>query len=81
MFVCDKRDRAITYMLCRDKPVNRPLVEWGIREREKPPFPSLSLLFFSPDREPVHRLCRDLHSALMFSGFYKKICLKESDSW
>ena len=40
MFVCDKRDRAITYMLCRD-----------------------------------------LHSALMFSGFYKKICLKESDGW
>ena len=38
MFVCDKRDRAITCMLCRD-----------------------------------------LHSALMFSGFYKKICLKESD--
>ena len=38
MFVCDKRDRAITYMLCR-------------------------------------------HSALMFSGFYKKICLKESDGW
>ena len=40
MFVCDKRDRAISYMLCRD-----------------------------------------LHSALMFSGFYKKICLKESDGW
>ena len=40
MFVCDKRDRAITCMLCRD-----------------------------------------LHSALMFSGFYKKICLKESDGW
>ena len=35
MFVCDKRDRAITCMLCRV-----------------------------------------LHSALMFSGFYKKICLK-----
>ena len=29
----------------------RPLVEWGTREREK-----LSLLFFSPNREPVHRL-------------------------
>ena len=40
MFVCDKRDRAITCMLCRD-----------------------------------------LHSALMFSVFYKKICLKESDGW
>ena len=40
MFVCDKRDRAITCMLCRD-----------------------------------------LHSALIFSGFYKKICLKESDGW
>ena len=38
MFVCDKCNRAITCMLCRD-----------------------------------------LHSALMFSGFYKKICLKESD--
>ena len=35
--------------------MNRPLVERGIRERD-PPFPSLSLLFFSPDREPVHRL-------------------------
>ena len=40
MFVCDKRDRAITCMLRRD-----------------------------------------LHSALMSSGFYKKICLKESDVW
>ena len=40
MFVCDKRDRAITCMLC----------------------------------------C-DLHLALMFSCFYKKICLKESDVW
>ena len=40
MFVRDKRDRAITYMLCRD-----------------------------------------LHSALMSSGFYKKTCLKESDVW
>ena len=40
MFVCDKRDRAITCMLCRD-----------------------------------------LHLGLMFSGFYKKICLKESDVW
>ena len=40
MFVCDKRDRAITCMLCRDLP-----------------------------------------SALMFSVFYKKICLKESDGW
>ena len=40
MFVCDKRDRAITCMLCRD-----------------------------------------LHLALMFSCFYEKICLKESDVW
>ena len=40
MFVCDKLDRAITCMLCRD-----------------------------------------LHLALMFSCFYKKICLKESDVW
>ena len=40
MFVRDKRDRAITCMLCRD-----------------------------------------LHSALMSSGFYKKTCLKESDVW
>ena len=40
MFVCDKLDRAITCMLCRD-----------------------------------------LHVALMFSCFYKKICLKESDVW
>ena len=40
MFVCDKRDRAITCMLCRD-----------------------------------------LHLALMFSYFYKKICLKERDVW
>ena len=30
------------------KPVNRPLVERGTRERGK--------LFFSPNREPVHRL-------------------------
>ena len=40
MFVCDKLDRAITCMLCRD-----------------------------------------LHLALMFSCFYKKICLKESGVW
>ena len=40
MLVCDKRDRAITGMLCRD-----------------------------------------LHSALIFSGFYKKICLKDGDGW
>ena len=40
MFVCDKRDRAITCMLCRD-----------------------------------------LHLALLFSCFYKKICLKESEVW
>ena len=40
MFVCDKLDRAITCMLCRD-----------------------------------------LHLALMFSCFYKKICLKESEVW
>ena len=40
MFVCDKLDRAITCMLCRD-----------------------------------------LHLALMFSCFYKKICLKESDQF
>ena len=40
MFVCDKSDRAITCMLCRD-----------------------------------------LHLGLMFCGFYKKICLKESDVW
>ena len=40
MFVHDKRDRAITCMLCRD-----------------------------------------LHLGLMFCGFYKKICLKESDVW
>ena len=40
MFVCDKRDRAITCILCRD-----------------------------------------LHLALMFSCFYKKICLKESENW
>ena len=40
MSVCDKRDRAISCMLCRD-----------------------------------------LHLALMFSCFYKKICLKESDVW
>ena len=40
MFVCDKRDRVITCMLCRD-----------------------------------------LHLALMFSFFYKKICLKERDVW
>ena len=40
MFVCDKLDRAITCMLCRD-----------------------------------------LHLGLMFCGFYKKICLKESDVW
>ena len=40
MFVRDKRDRAITCMLCRD-----------------------------------------LHLGLMFCGFYKKICLKESDVW
>ena len=26
-------------------------------------------------------LCRDLHLGLMFCGFYKKICLKESDVW
>ena len=40
MFVCDKRDRAITCILCRD-----------------------------------------LHLGLPFCGFYKKICLKESDVW
>ena len=40
MFVCDKRDTAITCMLCRD-----------------------------------------LHLALLFSCFYKKICLKESEVW
>ena len=40
MFVRDKRDRAITCMLC----------------------------------------C-DIHLGLMFCGFYKKICLKESDVW
>ena len=40
MFVRDKRDRAITCMLCRD-----------------------------------------LHLELMFRGFYKKVCLKESDVW
>ena len=40
MFVRDKRDRAITCMLCRD-----------------------------------------LHLGLMFCGFYKRICLKESDVW
>ena len=26
-------------------------------------------------------LCRDLHLALMFSGLYKTICLKESEVW
>ena len=38
--------------------MNRTLVERVTREREKliGPFPSLSLLFFSPHREPVHRL-------------------------
>ena len=25
--------------------------------------------------------CRDLHLKLMFSGLYKKICLKESEVW
>ena len=25
--------------------------------------------------------CRDLHLTLMFSGLYKKICLKESEVW
>ena len=39
-------------------PVSRPLVERGTRrgKSESPPFPSLSLLFFPPNREPVHRL-------------------------
>ena len=36
-----------------EQPVNRPLVERGTREREKP-FPFLAI--FSPNREPVHRL-------------------------
>ena len=33
------------------------------------------------DRAITCMLCRDLHLALMFSCFYKKICLKESDVW
>ena len=57
--------------------MNRPLVERGIREREKP---SLSLLFFSPNsyffppnREPVHRLegfLRYRFGGLIFGGAY-----------
>ena len=31
------------------------------------------------DRVITCMLCRDLHLGLMFCGFYKKICLKESD--
>ena len=41
--------------------MNRPLVERGIREREKPPLPFPFLAIFSPDREPVHRLVRSVH--------------------
>ena len=33
------------------------------------------------DRAITCMLCRDLNLALMFSYFYKKICLKESDVW
>ena len=33
------------------------------------------------DRAITCMLCRDLHLGLMFCGFYKKICLKESDVW
>ena len=33
------------------------------------------------DRAITCILCHDLHLALMFSCFYKKICLKESDVW
>ena len=31
------------------------------------------------DRAITCMLCRDLRLGLMFCGFYKKICLKESD--
>ena len=33
------------------------------------------------DRAMTCMLCRDLHLGLLFCGFYKKICLKESDVW
>ena len=33
------------------------------------------------DRAITCVFCRDLHLKLMFSGLYKKICLKESEVW
>ena len=33
------------------------------------------------DRPIMCVFCCDLHLTLMFSGLYKKICLKESEVW
>ena len=33
------------------------------------------------DKAITSMLCRDLRLALMFSGLYKTICLKESEVW
>ena len=33
------------------------------------------------DRAITCVFCRDLHLTIMFSGIYKKICLKESEVW
>ena len=33
------------------------------------------------DRAITCVFCRDLHLTIMFSGLYKKICLKESEVW
>ena len=33
------------------------------------------------DRAIMSVFCCDLHLTLMFSGLYKKICLKESEVW
>ena len=33
------------------------------------------------DRAISYVFCRDLQLTLMFSGLYKKICLKESEVW
>ena len=33
------------------------------------------------DRASNCVFCRDIHQTLMFSGLYKKLCLRESEVW
>ena len=53
----------------------------SLRNRRQEDEDSKTLVRDKRDRAITCVFCRDLHLTIMFSGLYKKICLKESEVW